>query len=152
MSNAHYYCPVRKYNLPAIAYTLFSLASLLQRVVILLQDIFRKIATICKIHCTGEAQGMTTRKLERLTCGAFFVQGRSFNHHVSHCCAIAHASTETNLNVSSSERSASDGTDGEQIAINGPSLFLFFTVAFQTSVSHPFTAQTRPRLLREINP
>jgi hypothetical protein len=138
MSNALYYCPVCKYNLTAIAYNLFSIDALLQRVVILLQDIFRKIATICKIDCTGEAQGMPTRKLECLTCGASFVQGRSFNQHVSHCCAIAHASTDTNLNVSSSERSASDGTDGEQNAINGPSLFLSFTVAFLTSLFTTF--------------
>jgi hypothetical protein len=134
MSNALYYCPVRKFNLTAIAYTSVSLASQLQRVVFLMRKIFRKIAASGTTYCTREAQGMTTRKLECLTCGAYFVQGRSFNQHVSLCCAIAHARTETNNNVSSSERSASDATDGEQNALNGPSLFLFFTVSLQNSI------------------
>ncbi len=134
MSNALYYCPVRNYNLTGIAHKIVSIASQLQRVAFLMRKIFRKIAAIGNTYCTREAQGMTTRKLECLTCGASFVQGRTFNQHVSHCCAIAHARTETNLNVSSSERSASDGTDGEQNASNGPSLFLFSTVTLQNSI------------------
>ena len=129
MSNAHYYCPVRKYNLTAIAYNLFSLDTLLQRVVILMQVCFRKIARLSNNHCTCEAQGMTTRKLGCLTCGTFLRQGRAFNEHVSHCCAIAHASTKKPMNVSSSETSASDGTDGEQNAPNGSCLFMFFKVS-----------------------
>jgi hypothetical protein len=119
--------------------------SLLQRVVIVMQDVFRKIATISKIHCTGEAQGMTSRKLECLTCGTSFGQGRAFNKHVSYCCAIAHASTNRNKDVSSSERSASDGTDGEQNASNGSCFFILFKVPLQ-NIGSPILLQPLPGL------
>ena len=121
MSNALYFYPIRKYNLTAIAHPIVSIASQLQRVVFLMRKIFRKIAAIGNISCTREAQGMTTRKLECLTCGASFVQGRSFNQHVSHCGAIAHKRTDKNLIVYALESSSSDVTDGEENPFNGPS-------------------------------